>query len=92
MKIDFRKIEVEINIDGTTDQVNICKELGNAIHQNTPDLGEFDFARELYHNGEVEIDTARAEIVRKYMDVGQFFARVKAGVNKELDKVINPKK
>lgn len=92
MKIDLRKIEVEIDIDGTTNQINICKELGNAIHQNTPDLGEFDFAREIYHNGEVEIDSNRAEIVRKYMDIAQFFARVKAGVNKELDKIINPEK
>lgn len=92
MRIDFRKIEVEINIDGTTEQINVCKELGNAIYQNTPDLGELDFAREIYHSGEVEIDATRVEIVRKYMDVAQFFARVKAGVNKELDKIINPKK
>lgn len=92
MKIDFRKIEVQNSIDEAPVKMDICKVLGNAIYQNTPDLGELDFASEIYHNGEVEIDPARAEIVRKYMDAGQFFARVKAGVNKQLDKVINPKK
>ena len=90
MKIDFRKIEVQNNIDEAPVETDICKVLGNTIHQNTPDIGELDFAREIYTNGEVEIDPARAEIIRKYMDVGQFFARVKAGVNKELDRVINP--
>lgn len=92
MKIDFEKIEVETSIDGTTEQVSVCKELGNAIYQNTPDLGELDFAREIYHNGEVEIDQKRAEIIRKYMDVAQFYARVKVGVNKALDSIINSKK
>ncbi len=91
MKIDFRKIEVEINIDGTTEEVSVCQELGNAIHQHTPDLGEYEFGREIYFNGEVEIDQNRAEIVRKYMDVAQFYARVKVGVNKALDEIINSK-
>lgn len=90
MKIDFRKIEVQNSIDEAPVETDIRKGLGNAIYRNTPDLGELDFAREIYHDGEVEITPERAEIIRKYMDVGQFFARVKAGVNKELDKVINP--
>lgn len=91
MKIDFREIEVEVDLDGTTEHMNVCKALGNAIHQHTPDLGEYEFGREIYFNGEVEVDQERAEIIRKYMDAGQFYARVKVGVNKALDNIINSK-
>lgn len=90
MKIDFRKIKV-FDIEGKDSNLDLSKELGNAIYKNTPDLGELEFAQELYKKGEVEIDDKKAEIIRRYMDVGQFFAFVKAGVNKKLDS-INPKK
>ena len=89
-KIDFRKIEVK-NIEGKNSTLDISKELGNAIYKNTPDLGELDFAQELYKKGEVDVDDNKAAIIRQYMDVAQFFAFVKTGVNKELDS-INAKK
>ena len=38
MKIDFRKIEVK-DIEGNNSTVDIAKELGNAIYNNTTDLG-----------------------------------------------------
>lgn len=88
-KIDFRKISVE-DVTGKNSTLDISKELGNAIYRNTPDLGELDFAQELYKKGEVDVDDKTA-IIRQYMDVSQFFAFVKAGVNKELDS-INAKK
>lgn len=89
-KIDFRKILVE-DVTGKNSTLDISKELGNAIYKNTPDLGELDFAQELYKKGEVDVDENKAAIIRQYMDVAQFFAFVKAGVNKELDS-INAKK
>ncbi len=89
-KIDFRKITVQ-DVTGKDSALDISKELGNAIYKNTPDLGELDFAQELYKKGEVEMDEKKADIIRRYMDVGQFFAFVKKAVNKELDS-INPKK
>lgn len=89
-KIDFRKISVQ-DVTGKNSALDISKELGNAIYKNTTDLGELDFAQELYKKGEVDVDDKTAAIIRQYMDVSQFFAFVKAGVNKELDS-INAKK
>ena len=79
MKIDFRKIEVK-DIEGNNSTVDIAKELGNAIYNNTTDLGELEFAQEVYKHGEVEVDSEKAEIIRKYMEVGRFFACIKKGV------------
>ena len=60
MKIDFRKIEIK-DINGNVSVIDLSKELGNLIYKNTPDLGELEFAQELYKNGEVEVDESKAE-------------------------------
>ena len=78
MKIDFRKIEVK-DIEGNNSTVDIAKELGNAIYNNTTDLGE------------LEVDSEKAEIIRKYMEVGRFFACIKKGVFDLLDSINNEK-
>lgn len=92
MKIDFREIEVKVDVEGTTALKDVCKELGNAIFRRTPDLGELAFAREIYDEGEVEIDAARAAIIRHYMEDGKFYALAKEAVYKRLDEIINVNK
>ena len=89
MKIDFRKIEVT-DLEGNKSTFDVSKELGNTIY-NTTDLGELEFAQEAYKHGEVEVDSEKAEIVRKYMEVGRFFARIKKGVFDLLDSINNEK-
>jgi len=88
MKIDFRKIEVT-DLEGNKSTFDVSKELGNTIYNNTTDLGEF--AQEVYKHGEVEVDSEKAEIIRKYMEVGRFFARIKKGVFDLLDSINNEK-
>jgi hypothetical protein len=84
--IDFRKIEVS-DIEGKKVILDVSKTLGNVIYNNTPDLGELDFAQELYKKGEVEVDEEKAEMIRRYVEVGKFFAYVKKGIDKVLDEV-----
>lgn len=83
MKINFKKITVT-DIDGNNSIVDVSKELGNAIYNHTQDIGELDFAREIYHKGEIDLSIEQIAIVRKYMDTGGFFAFVKEGVEKIL--------
>lgn len=83
MKIDFRKIEIE-DINGNVSVIDLSKELGNLIYKNTPDLGELEFAQELYKNGEVDIDGSKAEIIRKYVDRSGVLAFVKLAIDKYL--------
>lgn len=87
-KIDFRKIIVK-DIEGKETTMDIAKVMGNTIYNNTPDLGELEFAQEIYKKGEVDVTEERAAIVRKYMDAGQFFAYVKVAVNGALDAALS---
>lgn len=54
-------------------------------------MGELEFAQEVYKHGEVEVDSVKAETIRKYMEVGRFFARIKKGVFDLLDSIDNEK-
>lgn len=90
MKIDFRKIEVT-DLEGNKSTFDVRKELGNTIYNSTTDLGELEFAQEVYKHSEVEVDSEKAEIIRKYMEIGRFFARIKKGVFDLLDSINNEK-
>lgn len=55
MKVDFTKVKVEVTFDEYK-EMNIGKAVGNAIHQNTSDIGVDETARQIYHSeGEIEI-------------------------------------
>lgn len=90
MKIDFRKIKVK-DIEGKESSLDISKELGNSIYRNTADLGELELARNIYKDGEVEINVEQAAILNKYVREG-FLAFVQEALCPVLDEIINLKK
>lgn len=56
MKVDFKRLMVEINFEGDLVEVDTRKELANAIYQTTNDIGFADFARSIYYSdGEIEV-------------------------------------
>lgn len=55
MKVDFRKIEVQPSIEGKKEIVNISKEFGNMIYNQTADIAMGDLAKDIYYKGEVEL-------------------------------------
>lgn len=89
-KIDFRKIEVK-NIEGKKSNLDLSKELGNVIYQKTADLGELELARNIYKNGEIEVNAEQATILNRYIREG-FLAFVQESVCPVLDEIINAKK
>ena len=90
MKIDFRKIKV-FDIEGKESNLDISKELGNSIYRNTADLGELELARNIYKDGEVEINAEQAAILNKYVREG-FLAFVQEALCPVLVEIINLKK
>lgn len=83
MKVDFRKVELK-DIEGNIELYNLSKELGNAIYKKTADLGELDLAQRIYKEGEVEIDDAEKEVIKKYVKQN-FLAFVQLAVNEMLE-------
>jgi hypothetical protein len=87
MKVDFRKIGIK-GVDGKIQFMDLSKELGNVIFQNTKDIGELDFARDIYHKGEIDVTKEQAQKIKGYVD-SQFKAFVKEALFPPLDKIIN---
>lgn len=83
MKVDFRKVELK-DIEGNIEIYDLSKELGNAIYKKTADLGELDLAQRIYKQGEVEIDDAEKEVIKKYVKQN-FLAFVQLAVNEMLE-------
>ena len=67
MKIDFSKLTIQ-DIEGKDVIIDISKELGNIIFQQTQDLGELDLAKDIYKNGEVDLTSDQAQVVKTYAD------------------------
>lgn len=83
MKVDFRKVELK-DIEGNIENYDLSKELGNAIYKKTADLGELDLAQRIYKQGEVEIDDAEKEVIKRYVKEN-FLAFVQLAVNEMLE-------
>ena len=66
MKVDFRKLKVQLNFEGDPAELDVSKQLGNLINSSTADFAVSDYAREIYYKGEVAIqfNEAIAEIVK----------------------------
>ena len=82
--------EIEITaINGEKTKLEFdYKGLANHVFNNTQDLGELEIARELYKNGELELDKESAVILKNY--IGQVFkAVVHEALYPILDKIIN---
>ena len=86
MKIDFRKIVVEINFEGERRIVDVSKDLANYCKSRTTDIGFEDFCREIYHTGEVEVSAEYADAIIAIVSAKNcpFYAFVKRGIIKRL--------
>ncbi|MEG0648056.1 MAG: hypothetical protein RR471_12935 [Bacteroides sp.] len=75
-------------LEGVPEVYDISKDLGNVIYNNTPDLGEMELGREIYRNGEVDIDAQQAVVLNKYIRMG-LVAFIQESVCPILDNIIN---
>ena len=91
MKLKLKEIEVT-KIDGSKQKLKLdYKGLANYIFNQTKDLGELELARELYKEGELEVDRETAIALKKY--IGECFnAVVQEALFPILDKIINEEK
>lgn len=64
--VDFTKIVIE-NIEGGREHVDFSKQLGNAIYNQSKELGEVEVAREIYKKGTVELTDEQCKMILGYI-------------------------
>ena len=82
-KLNFKAVPTR-DIEGNLEPRDISKELGNYIYRETSDLGELDLAQRIYKDGEVEVNDAETETIKKYIDNAY-----KAFVKKAFEEMLN---
>ena len=59
---DFRKVSMEVEI-GVFQELDLRQVFGNAIHQNTDDIGIDEIARKIFNQGTVELSDEDAKVL-----------------------------
>nr|CAJ1851446.1 hypothetical protein AUSP0033_00016 [uncultured phage] len=91
---EVEKRDSEGNIIGTemiTDYKDLSKDLGNAIFFNVSDINEREIGRKIYHDGEIEIDEARAALIKRFAEK-IFYAYIKVPLFQLLDEAVEKSK
>lgn len=91
---EVEKRDSEGNVIGTemiTDYKDLSKDLGNAIFFNVSDINEREIGRKIYHDGEIEIDEARAALIKRFAEK-IFYAYIKVPLFQLLDEAVEKSK
>ena len=67
---DFTKVMMEVEFD-KFEELDLSKDVGNAVHQNTGDIGIDDIAREIYRSGKAEMTEAEAAEMHNILAYGK---------------------
>jgi len=83
--IDFSKVSFEFRI-GEPETADMRKIIGNAVNQNTSDIGLADFARKIYYTeGPIELPAEYASKIVEIVEASpNIIAAAKIAVVKEI--------
>jgi len=55
-KVNFKELSVKMELEGEPVKIDVRKEIGNFIYQNSRDLGALELAQKIYRSdGEIEL-------------------------------------
>lgn len=84
--LDLQHVKVEQEIDKFV-EMDLSKLIGNTVHQRAGDIGLDDKARELYHNGKVELTEEMRNMIKGIVANSDLVFFIKKAVIEEIDKV-----
>lgn len=87
MKIDFKNVIVK-DIEGAEETIDMSKELGKILYKSAISKEGLDLARDIYDNGEVELDVETAKAVKQIV-INSFLAVIQEALVPELDSIID---
>ena len=85
--INFKELEIK-NIDGTTQKVDIAKEMANVLYYSTNSIAAVSTALDIYKVGRTTLDAETAIAVKEVLKKN-FTAIVQLALNPILDEIIN---
>lgn len=85
MLVDFRTINVK-DIDGTESPVDISKELATILYRSAITMTALDLAKELYKEGQIEINEEAAVAIIKIVETS-FLAAIQEAVIPVLESI-----
>jgi hypothetical protein len=85
--INFKELEIK-NIDGTTQKVDIAKEMANVLYYSTNSIAAVSIALDIYKVGRATLDAETAIAVKEVLKKN-FTAIVQLALNPILDEIIN---
>lgn len=91
IRLDFSHVMLEENI-GVFTEADLSKHVGNMVHQQAGDIGLDEKARELYHNGSVEVTERMARMFLGIVGDAGLKLYVKQAVMKIIEEAINGQK
>lgn len=87
--IDFTKLKVQVSFDGTEQEFDTAKAIGNAMMYNGSvmlDIGFEDLAREIYYsNGDVGIPDQYIQPLLKVINESNFIVAIKRHLIQKLN-------
>lgn len=83
-KLNFKNVLVEVEFDSFK-ELDCSKTVGNIIHANTQDIGLDDKAREIYRNGEAELNEEEMAMALSILMASNLIAAVKVALKKMLE-------
>jgi len=61
-KVNFKELTVQMELEGEPVKLDVRKDIGNFIYQNSRDLGALELARRIYFSeGDMEMSQAETE-------------------------------
>lgn len=82
--MNFKQLQIEIDLDGTIETVDISKELGNIIYKGAVDLGQLELARNIYlSKGDIELTEEDKDTIKE--NIKGFRAFVQLAIIKALN-------
>lgn len=72
--VDFRTIGIK-NIEGQIETADVSKQLGNVMYMQGQNIEECELGRDIYHNGQVELNQKQEDMVRRFIQPWSYVLR-----------------
>lgn len=87
MKLNLKKLPVEVSPDGTIEHKDIRKDFGNFLWNYSQDVGLSDIGRDIYRSeGEIDVPDTYRDAIAELVNRSTLLAPFKRAILKQVNK------